>query len=329
MSGARLELDGWIPYRAWWVDGALTTDWARLGAQPLDAAFFEHSVARMLQAPFNQLFRYRAPECVLRRRAAAHPGLQPSGFIFHMSRCGSTLVSRLLASLAQTGVLSEASPIDSVLQGVVQAPRLCADELALRLGWTITALGQPRRGDEQRLFVKFDSWQMCAWPLILKAFPQTPWIFLYRDPVEVLASQIGHAGIQFTPGAMAPELLGLDPALLHPSMPMEDYAAQVLGSICDAALSCLAKGGGLLVNYDRLPGAFQAIASHFGMRLDDDFPRRREEILAADAKRNGVAFKPRAQINGRRAPPAVSDAAERWVAPLYGRLERLAGGAGA
>ena len=41
-------------------------------------------------------------------QAAAEPGIDPTGFIFHLARCGSTLVSQMLAALPEHIVLSEA-----------------------------------------------------------------------------------------------------------------------------------------------------------------------------------------------------------------------------
>jgi hypothetical protein len=51
----------------------------------------------------------------------------------------------------------------------------------------VAALGQARAG-ETRLFLKLDCWHMRDLPLFRRAFPNTPWVFLYRDPVEVLVS---------------------------------------------------------------------------------------------------------------------------------------------
>ena len=43
--------------------------------------------------------------------------MRPSGFIFHMSRCGSTVISQMLAALAEHVVVSEAGPIDALARG--------------------------------------------------------------------------------------------------------------------------------------------------------------------------------------------------------------------
>ena len=50
-------------------------------------------------------------------------------------------------------------------------------------------------------FVKFDSWNTLDLALIRRAFPDVPWIFLYRDPVEVIVSHMRQRGSQMIPGA--------------------------------------------------------------------------------------------------------------------------------
>jgi hypothetical protein len=78
-----------------------------------------------------------------------HPGLPPTGFIFHMSRCGSTLVSQMLASIPDNVVISEAGPIDAVVQAQATLPDLDHDRHAEWLRGVIGALGQPRTGGER------------------------------------------------------------------------------------------------------------------------------------------------------------------------------------
>ncbi len=46
----------------------------------------------------------------------------------------------------------------------------------------MSAYGQRRRGVEQRLVVKLDAWNIGELALLRECFPDTPWLFLYRDP---------------------------------------------------------------------------------------------------------------------------------------------------
>ena len=49
------------------------------------------------------------------RALDSEPSLDPAGMIFHLSRCGSTLVSRLLGTLPGVVVVSEPAPLNALL----------------------------------------------------------------------------------------------------------------------------------------------------------------------------------------------------------------------
>ena len=96
MGETSLPPQGWLPIgTSWWHD-QLYIQWSYFGKQRLREPFFQGSVQRCLFKPFNQLFRYMTPITSLPDWLQDYPGLRPSGFIFHMSRCGSTLVSQML-----------------------------------------------------------------------------------------------------------------------------------------------------------------------------------------------------------------------------------------
>src|SRR3989449_2650290 len=152
------QLDGWIPIRLYWNQEQPMVDWCYMGKDSFKHSFFSQTVEECLRWPANLLFRHQTPIEVLGQRHEARPGLEPTGFIFHMSRCGSTLVSQMLAALPQNIVISEASPIDAVVRAPLVRPYLSDDQNAPWLRWMIGALGQPRGGDTRPFFIKFDCW---------------------------------------------------------------------------------------------------------------------------------------------------------------------------
>lgn len=116
----------------------------------------------------------------------------------------------------------------------------------------VMAYGRRRAGSERHTFVKLDSWHTLALPLFRRAFPSVPWLFLYREPIEVLVSQMRQRGTQMVAEIMPPSLYGIDNA---GGMRAEEYCARVLNRICTAVIDNYGAGGGLLVNYRELPGA--------------------------------------------------------------------------
>src|SRR5262252_3155903 len=91
------DLDGWIPVGLHWAGARPMVEWRRLEGVRFGDPFFDMTLERAMGSPFRLLFpRWTGIE-TLEERASTHPGIPPSGFIFHISRCGSTLISQMLA----------------------------------------------------------------------------------------------------------------------------------------------------------------------------------------------------------------------------------------
>jgi hypothetical protein len=312
---------GWLPARAFWQGEELFVGWSYFGDRRLAEPFFEDSLRRAMESPFNLLFQYATPISQLPDWLAAHPGLTPRGFIFHMSRCGSTLVTQMLAALPHNLVLSEAPPLDAVVQARARRPDLTPEEHARWLAWMLAALAQPRCG-ERALFVKLDSWHTLALPLFRRAFPSVPWVFLYRDPIEVLVSQIEAPGIHTVPTLQGAHILGTD-APFEPHR-REDYCARILARICEPVLAHAREGGGLLINYRDLPAAtWTAILPHFGVPVSARDRAAMAKAARFDAKTPGIEFTPDADDKQASATPALRAAAQEHLGGIYASLDSL------
>lgn len=291
------------------------------GIRPTDP-FFQQTLNHALGDPARMLFLRETPVGFLADLARDHPGIAPSGFIFHLSRCGSTLVSRMLASLARNLVISEAPVIDQAIQlaerGALGAP---PGSTAVLRG-LVSAIAQPRNG-EDRLFIKFDSWHVRQLPAILDAFPEVPWIFLYRDPVEILVSQGRMLGSQMVPGIVDPRRLGIDPGSVDPAA-LGEYSARVLAQLCRAAIANRGLGRGLFVNYSELPGAVHGpISRHFGADPSPAESSAMADCARFDAKAPGMAFEADSAAKQREAGEGTRILARQWLAAPYGELEAI------
>jgi len=322
-TGPALPPRDWLPTGVATESGSITVDWARFGPAPLRASFFEDEIRRALHLPFNRAFRYRTGLGDLIAQAATMESLVPDGFIFHMSRCGSTLAARMLAALSDSIVISEASPIDAV----VQCGRNQPDEYAVRaLRAMISALGRKRSGHERRYIVKLDCWHTLALPLFRRAFPAVPWVFLYRDPVEVLVSQMRQRGMQTVPQFMSPRFYGI---AAEESMTEEDYCARVLGAVCRAVLDHPPGSGGLILNYRELPDAVgTAMLTHFGIHCGNEELNSMRLVALRDAKSPSLPFAGDCAAKQRAATANIRRAADRHLGEIYRRLESLAGSPG-
>jgi hypothetical protein len=216
-------------------------------------------------------------------------------------------------------VLSEAAPLNAVTQ------RADLDDTAkvALLRAMVAALGQARNG-ETRLFLKLDCWHSRDLPLFRRAFPGTPWVFLYREPIEVMVSQTRRRGVQMAPSLVPPSVFGID---LPDGVPNDDYCARVLAAVCEGAVRHYADGGGRLVNYRQLPQAlFTEILPHFGIAVSEAEADLMRTATARDAKAPEQAFTPDVQDKQQAATPALRAICERRLGEVYAQLEGIRAG---
>lgn len=316
--GPAVNGPGWTPVRVHAARGTL--EWRYTGDLTFEEPFFEDTVLRAMRRPYTALFPRETPLDAPGPPSPVGEGLPLAGLVLHMSRCGSTLVSRLLRAIPECSVLSEAPPVDGVIRARFRLPGLSRTRHVAWLRAVVAALGRTRRPGERRLVLKLDAWSTPALPLLREAFPGVPWVFVYREPLEVLVSQMRRRGLHAIPGAIEPELFGFEPDEPSRTSP-EVHVARVLAAICRAALE--AEGaGGIFVSYDELPLAVESrVAPHFGMDPDAAARAEMARLAGMDAKSPMMPFTPDRDEKRRAVSPELHKAAAEWLEPLYLRLE--------
>lgn len=314
--------DRWIPTVV--QDGASgpTVEWFLRGRVRLDGTNFADLVQHQLNRPFNHAFARRTSLDELDAIADASPSLPLSGIIAHTSRCGSTLVAKMLAGSGRVRVASEVVPIDRILRlGESDTSPDKAVTIA-RLRAMAKIFGRPGSDRETHYVLKLDAWQTADLPLLARAFPQTPWIYLYRDPLEVMVSHAEGQSYMMS-AAHAHVTLGLS-VVEAMQVPRAELCARVLERVGENAIAAGANAE-RLVNYTELPEAVVTrIAPAFGLPLDETSVAAMRATTGMHAKRPGEIFAPDASEKRDRATPEIREAAER-LAPLYQRFEALRG----
>lgn len=318
MSAPDPDLHGWLPIRAWRARDEWTIDWCRFDRQPLREPFFQNSVDAALRHPFNQAFRRQTPIEVLLDWQTRSPGLAPTAFVFHASRCGSTLLAQMMAQQDSHIVLSEPPPLDTLLRAHYEDASIDARQV----GWLralLSALGQPRRGGERALVVKLDAWNVGELALLRRCFPATPCLFLYRDPLEMAVSHLQLPGRHTVPG-----LLGTSPVLISAEeaagLTRPEIVARTLGRLLSAGLDGCRRHELTPVHYDELPHAVGGRLMPLLGLVRDDLP----QALAGarqNAKRPGETFVPDGARKQSQADEATRQAVARWAEPAYEALE--------
>jgi hypothetical protein len=290
---APADLTGWIPFHLEFPEaaGPAVAEWIYAPGERLTEPFFEDSIRKFRWNPLTSLTRCKAS-------LPAGTGA-PAGMIFHLSRCGSTLVAKSFAALPQTTVLSEPPPCDQILQCAASD----AQKIALLRSF-VGAFAGPWR------ILKLDAWHLPHLRIIRKAFPDTPWMFLFRHPLEVLASHLRQPGLHMIP---PPEN----------RLPRVEFIAGVLFGILRAALEARSEPGGLFIDYTELPGAITGkIAEHFGMPLSESDCLLMRETSQVDAKRPSNTFVPDTEAKRQAVLEYQDNPAVRELVSLYDRLRR-------
>lgn len=310
---------GWLPVRAVPGADAPAFDWAWFGDHPLREPSFEASVRRMASRPLSLRFRSRTGLAALIAGAGREATLEPDGIVFHMSRCGSTLVAQMLGAVPHHIVASEAAPIDFMVQWCM-ASGAALDLQVAALRAMVAAIGRNRSGTSRRYFLKLDSWAILALPLFRAAFPDTPWIFLYRNPVEVMVSHLRTPGMHFAAGQV-PALGAIDAGDVRS---IEDRGAAVLACYLDRAIEHMSRGGGMLVNYSELRRAMEdAIPRHFGFVPDADERAAMSAAGRCNAKAPDQVFADDSAGKRAAVTPAIAAAIVRHLKGPYARIEAL------
>ena len=245
---------GWLPVDADVVDGRPGLWWMDMSDVSLTEPFFQQTVERAKAKNRERGERFTEFDVLLQLEKVLD-SVPPTGFIFHSSRCGSTLVANACRAMKNSIVLSEANAIDKlVARFITDAPDGSVKEsiYSVLLRGVVHALGQRRTGSEQHLFVKFACCSFGQIERVKRIWPRVPWVFLYRDPVETIVSNVK---------SVPPWLVDNDRRVIASitgastnevaEMRLEELCARTIGSFFSIAHRATSDNS-ILVNYNEL-----------------------------------------------------------------------------
>jgi hypothetical protein len=244
------------------------------GAARFGEATFEQSI-RQLSSGGSLASAFLLPAAPFVTASAAIARGDAS-FIYHVGRCGSTLLARMLAVDPRLCVFSEPAAWAQLQQVGTSRPEEHPDAAGASDGcMRLFSRFASDRG--QRLVVKPSSWQVLHARALRDACESSLEVFLFRSPAAVVASnlnvppgflQVIELDREAPASVLDGWLPGVDRALLNDPV---DLYAELWRVVVDAVLESL--DGVLLVSYDELqadPATVVArVAQHFGMA---DFP---------------------------------------------------------
>ena len=273
------------------------------------------------------------------------PPLRPTGFIFHETRCGSTLAANMLALVPENLVWSESTAPWRVTH---VCPECSSEKIAGYLRILMGLMGRSR--DHKRLFFKLQNADNIL--ILTQAFPDTPWVFLFRDPVEIMVSRMGGQRVgmegvgdpvaeRFEKRTEKEKSVGKSFRQISP----EDRLAQTLAGLCDRAIRARrdSPDTGMVLDYSHMPDAMlSTIVPHFG--ISPSAPEV-EIMLGAESKYSkaptievvrgahpvdndqaegaGAGFTDDTETKSELATPAVMAAAEKYLEKRFEALRAL------
>lgn len=285
--------------------------------QTIDRLRLEHPERQELFTEFDTLVQLEK----------TFDSIQPTGFIFHSSRCGSTLLANACRAISGAIVLSEPPAVDKLIaRFITDIDEHGTKELlySIFLRAVVNALGQRRTGDERHLFIKFACCSVSQIERIQRIWPNVPWVFLYRDPVETIVSNVQNppAWLQDEGHRVLASITGTSSAAVA-QMSAEELCARSIGGFYSIAHR-VANDRALLLNYNQLSLAeILKVLRFFGI-----YPAAAEmETIARQSQTYSKAlsaerpFVADAEAKQRAATDLVREMAGRWASKPYQLLE--------
>ncbi len=272
----------------------------------------------------TQIDYFTTDVAVLHSSAVVRDSIYPSGFIFHMGRCGSTLLAKALARSRSNLIFSEAAPHNMIWPylGGQQLAAIEKSDANLNLYRNlILAMGRRRLPAHRYHFIKFTSFDVLFLDFILTAFPTVSVIFLYREPAEVLVSLLAREAswVRYKDAAWGRFIAGTDTFTTSDTL---TFFSNALRNFMSTALESKAQGVYYL-NYSQLTADnLPTILTVFDVDYSDAELTQMQSQFGRYSKADfsTVPFVADKSQKQRAQTPEMSELVSRQLEPLYMQL---------
>ena len=316
------KYEGFFPVKLEYVGGVVFFVLRKLHENIFSEPFF-HSALQKLPPPSSaEILFYSLHD--IKKETIYIPPITPSGFIYHLSRCGSSIVAQTLSEIHKIRVISEPEIIIKLVN-LKKNKIITNAELEILLITLVHFWGQNNKGDSYRLIIKFSSLATSIYAYIQKIFRETPSIFIIRNPVEIMVSLINNPSfliIEFN------QLLPMSAIRINISvqelenMSIEEYIALLIRQNLLHITRNYDKNT-LLIDHLEIPDVIEPrIVDHFN--LISSFNDRikihsRIQYHGEDASKK---YENDTQWKLSKVTPAMNDAAEKYVVPAMRQLKK-------
>lgn len=293
MDGPQSVLKNWVPEKILIEDEELIFKCLYSGNFPFTDPFFDDTLRKFRTLDINR----KQHKCfvgaeMINEWADSIEFVPPTAFIFHVSRCGSTLVSQSLGLNPEFISLSEVPVLDQILRLTLSKDaevKIKAEQLFKSL---VKIYGAQRTGVENKLFIKTDCWHFMFYKQLRSLYPTTPFIIMYRQPAAVIESNRRSKGIQCIIDYVPPEIYGMEGKLKVEDLLPDNYFRIALAKFYGAIIEIANNDSRvLLLNYSEgIPTIMSKIAAFTCLTFSKEFENKMLKRSAYHAKNPGEQF---------------------------------------
>jgi hypothetical protein len=319
------DFKGMMPVDAVVVDGRPGLRWMDMSGVSFAEPFFQQTVERAKADGSSRRELFTEFDVLLQLEKQLD-SVQPAGFIFHSSRCGSTLVANACRAVNNSIVLSEANTIDKLIARFITDPGDVKTSLySVFLRGVVHALAQHRTGNEEHLFIKFSCCSFAEIERIRRIWPNVPWLFLYRDPVETIVSNLKDVPpwLLDNDRRVLASIVGATPGEVA-DMHLEELCARTIGSLFSTAHRHVNEKS-MLLNYKQLSvPVISSVLNFFKVSpstAELESIERASQVYSKETA-GTRAFVLDTDAKQKLASGAVREAAAKWATEPYELLEQ-------
>lgn len=303
---------GWIPADI----GHATIRWIWVGSgEPTEPLFDSWMASERGRVPVPR--EHETEFEALTQNVAHLRDVAPAGVIFHVSRCGSTLLSNIVSAAEGVFVVSESPAFERMIRVAARPESFASEAGARALADLSKAFGYYRGSPAQQLVLKTGLSTAVAWAAVRRVWPEVPCVMLVRDPAEVVISNVQGPSRTLlewynnpaacSAGTVPTEVIGRG---------LDVFCAWLIGRVCSAALEHMDERCLLLDYRDLTAETAIRIAEFFSLGLADDRRNDIDRIFLYDSKR-GYEFEPDTDRKKRAATESITESVARWALDPY------------
>lgn len=288
MENVKDCIANWIPIKLIEKENQVYFEWLYLSDIPFAEPFFEETIAKCKSHSYNSKpFKLISTVENLFDWSKELDFVELKGLVFHVSRCGSTMLSQYLATSSENIMVSEAPIIDQILR----SDFFDEDTKTVLLESVIRLLGQKRFPEQKNLIVKLDAWSIFKASYLRSIFPKLSFALLYRNPDEVLRSHQKMAGMHMVPNIIPSIVFGITSKEIQ-ERNSQQYQALVLEKYFQGFLDFYEKDSNvIMLNYnDGMKNVIERFISFIDVDFSESEINRMLERLKKHSKNENAVF---------------------------------------